>query len=137
MVTAKIYAYMLALVVTLWPLFLLLTPMPLFKILLLIALSAALWVLVWKFCDSPQGSFIIGLSIIAATTTHVRPDGDAFGKGPILKSDIPEYQGDVGTPGPRVVNSHATAPGRDVGEKDNATGSLTSKPDSCTRFNQS
>jgi hypothetical protein len=67
MVTAKIYAYMLALVVTLWPLFLLLTPMPLFKILLLIALSAALWVLVWKFCDSPQGSFIIGLSIIAAT----------------------------------------------------------------------
>jgi len=67
MVTAKIYAYMLALVVTLWPLFLLLTPMPLFKILLLIALSVALWVLVWKFCDSPQGSFIIGLSIIAAT----------------------------------------------------------------------
>ena len=67
MVTAKIYAYMLALVVTLWPLFLLLTPMPLFKILLLVALSVALWVLFWKFCDSPQGSFIIGLSIIAAT----------------------------------------------------------------------
>jgi len=67
MVTAKIYAYILALVVTLWPLFLLLTPMPLFKILLLIALSVALWVLVWKFCDSPQGPFIIGLSIIAAT----------------------------------------------------------------------
>ena len=26
--------------------------------------------------------------------------GDAFGKGPILKSEIPAYQGDVGSPGP-------------------------------------
>ena len=33
--------------------------------------------------------------------------GEAFGKGPILKSEIPDYQGDVGTRGPRVVNSHA------------------------------
>lgn len=67
MVTSKIYAYLLALVVTLWPLFLLLTSMPLFKILLLIALSIALWVLVWKFCDSPQASFMNGLSVISAT----------------------------------------------------------------------
>ena len=67
MVTAKIYAYLLALVVTLWPLFLLLTSMPLFKILALIALSVALWVLVWKFCDSPQASFMNGLSVISAT----------------------------------------------------------------------
>ena len=67
MVTSKIYAYLLALVVTLWPLFLLLTPMPLFKILLLIALSVALWVVVWKFCDSPQASFMNGLSVISAT----------------------------------------------------------------------
>ena len=67
MVTAKIYAYLLALVVILWPLFLLLTPMPLYKILLLIALSAALWILVGKFCSSPQASFINGLSVIAAT----------------------------------------------------------------------
>ena len=40
--------------------------------------------------------------------------GEAFGKGPILKSDIPDYQGDVGTKGPRVVNSHASAPGSNV-----------------------
>ena len=53
--------------------------------------------------------------------------GTAFGTGPILKSKIPEYQGDVGGPGKRVANSHATAPGRDVGEKDNQTGSLTSR----------
>jgi hypothetical protein len=67
MVTAKLYAYLLALLVTLWPLFLLLTAMPLFKIILLIVLSAALWVLVGKFCDSPHVSFINGLSIISAT----------------------------------------------------------------------
>ena len=54
--------------------------------------------------------------------------GDAFGKGPILKSDIPDYQGDVGTKGPRVVNSHASAPGRNVTERDSRTGTLTSKP---------
>jgi len=54
--------------------------------------------------------------------------GTAFGKGPILKSQIPAYQGDVGSPGPRVVNSHATAPGNDIGSKDGATGKLTSKP---------
>ena len=53
--------------------------------------------------------------------------GDAFGKGPILKSDIPAYQGDVGTAGPRVVNSHASAPGASIAEKDGRTGSLTSK----------
>ncbi len=54
--------------------------------------------------------------------------GDAFGKGPILKSDIPDYQGDVGTRGPRVVNSHASAPGGNVTAKDGRTGTLTSKP---------
>jgi non-lysosomal glucosylceramidase len=54
--------------------------------------------------------------------------GDAFGKGPILKSDIPNYQGDVGSKGPRVVNSHASAPGRSIEDRDNHTGTLTSKP---------
>jgi uncharacterized protein (DUF608 family) len=54
--------------------------------------------------------------------------GTAFGRGPVLKSQIPAYQGDVGSAGPRVVNSHASAPGNDVGEKDRATGTLTSKP---------
>jgi non-lysosomal glucosylceramidase len=54
--------------------------------------------------------------------------GAAFGKGPILKSQIPDYQGDVGGPEDRVVNSHASAPGGDVVEKDRQTGTLTSEP---------
>jgi non-lysosomal glucosylceramidase len=53
--------------------------------------------------------------------------GKAFGTGPILKSQIPSYQGDVGGSGPRVVNSHATAPGNSVEEKDRHTGRLTSR----------
>ena len=53
--------------------------------------------------------------------------GDAFGKGPILKSQIPAYQGDVGTKGPRVVNSHASAPGGSVQERDSHSGTLTSR----------
>ncbi|MHB0956702.1 MAG: GH116 family glycosyl-hydrolase [Pirellulaceae bacterium] len=53
--------------------------------------------------------------------------GNAFGSGPILKSKVPEYQGDVGGPGKRVANSHATAPGNDVSEKDNQVGTLTSR----------
>ncbi len=53
--------------------------------------------------------------------------GEAFGKGPILKSQIPAYQGEVGSKGPRVVNSHASAPGDDVAAKDAKTGTLTSR----------
>ena len=53
--------------------------------------------------------------------------GTAFGAGPVEKSKIPQYQGDVGGKGKRVVNSHASAPGKDVVEKDSATGTLTSK----------
>ncbi len=53
--------------------------------------------------------------------------GNAFGSGPVLKSEIPEYQGDVGGSGSRVVNSHATAPGSSIGEKDGQTGILTSQ----------
>ncbi len=55
-------------------------------------------------------------------------EGTAFGAGPIRKSAIPSYQGDVGGDTERVVNSHATAPGTNVAEKDNATGKLTSRP---------
>ena len=55
-------------------------------------------------------------------------EGTAFGSGPIKKADIPQYQGDVGGDTERVVNSHATAPGNDVGGKDGATGRLLSKP---------
>lgn len=54
-----------------------------------------------------------------------RIEGEAFGKGPIRKDDIPAYQGDVGGPGERVANSHATAPGNDVGAKDAAVGKMS------------
>ncbi|MGO8674503.1 MAG: GH116 family glycosyl-hydrolase [Limisphaerales bacterium] len=54
--------------------------------------------------------------------------GTAFGAGPIEISKIPDYQGDVGGNGKRVVNSHASAPGNSVAEKDAATGTLTSPP---------
>ena len=61
--------------------------------------------------------------------------GDAFDKGPILKSQIPAYQGNVGSKGPRVVNSHASAPGKTVEEKDSHVGTLTSKPFTIERKN--
>ena len=54
--------------------------------------------------------------------------GTAFGAGPVEISRIPDYQGDVGGKGKRVVNSHASAPGNSVTEKDAATGTLTSPP---------
>jgi non-lysosomal glucosylceramidase len=54
-------------------------------------------------------------------------EGAAFGSGPIKKSDIPSYQGDVGGDTARVVNSHASAPGNSVEEKDSAVGKLTSR----------
>ncbi len=53
--------------------------------------------------------------------------GIAFGSGPIDKNKIPSYQGDVGAIGQRTVNSHATAPGGDVGTKDSHIGTLTSR----------
>jgi uncharacterized protein (DUF608 family) len=56
------------------------------------------------------------------------PTGDAFGSGPIDRSNVPGYQGDLGLSGQRAVNSHATAPGDDVGAKDARTGTLTSQP---------
>ena len=60
-------------------------------------------------------------------------EGTAFGNGPVKKSAIPAYQGDVGGDTEAVVNSHATAPGKDVGEKDNAQGKLKSKVFTITR----
>ena len=54
-------------------------------------------------------------------------EGTAFGSGPILKKDIPAYQGDVGGDTERVVNSHASAPLDNLGDRDNATGKLTSR----------
>ncbi len=52
--------------------------------------------------------------------------GTAFGNGPILIADIPAYQGDVKGIGSRVVNSHASAPGANMSEKDANTGTLVS-----------
>ena len=46
--------------------------------------------------------------------------GDAFGSGPVLKSRILDYQGDVAGDTARVVNSHASAPGKSLTERDNA-----------------
>ncbi|MBT3749718.1 MAG: hypothetical protein HN936_20740 [Bacteroidetes bacterium] len=54
-------------------------------------------------------------------------EGEAFGDGPVLIADIPDYQLGVGGEGERVVNSHSSAPGADVGEKDKQIGMLTSK----------
>jgi len=84
-------------------------------------------------------------SALAPSATPSRPDivvdtfnhptygqwkvtGTAFGNGPILRADIPAYQGNVGGKGPRVVNSHASAPGTTIAQKDAATGTLTSPP---------
>jgi hypothetical protein len=53
-------------------------------------------------------------------------EGTAFGSGPVKATAIPGYQGAVGQHGDRTVNTHSSAPGGDVGEKDKATGSLIS-----------
>ncbi len=55
-------------------------------------------------------------------------EGSAFGSEPIERSAVPSYQGDLGGEGSHVANSHASAPGRTVGEKDAQTGRLVSAP---------
>jgi uncharacterized protein (DUF608 family) len=52
--------------------------------------------------------------------------GTAFGSGPVNVADIPAYQGNVNAHGQSTVNSHASAPGADVAQKDAKTGTLTS-----------
>ena len=54
--------------------------------------------------------------------------GTAFGAGPVEKSKMPQYQGDVGAEGDRLVNTHNTRQGEDVGKGDAHTGTLVSKP---------
>lgn len=62
------------------------------------------------------------------TYTDWVAQGNAFGKGPVRKSEMPGYQGDVGGDTERVVNSHATAAtAPEVGSRDTATGTLTSR----------
>lgn len=55
------------------------------------------------------------------------PTGTAFGNGPVEAARMPDYQGEVGAHGRRLINSHASAPGGDIGGKDAATGRLTSR----------
>ncbi len=52
--------------------------------------------------------------------------GVAFGQKPINREDVPDYQGALGGEGKFLVNSHASAPGENVTEKDQKTGTLTS-----------
>lgn len=59
---------------------------------------------------------------------HWTVEGDAFGKGPIARADVPPYQGDMGGVGDRLVNSHSAAPGKTSAERDAATGTLTGPP---------
>ena len=54
-------------------------------------------------------------------------EGAAFGSGPVAQSAVPGYQGSLGIHGKQSVNSHASAPGGDIGTKDAATGKLISR----------
>ncbi len=53
-------------------------------------------------------------------------EGLAFGTRPLRRNEIMDYQGDVGGEGDRLVNSHASASGKDIGARDAATGKLIS-----------
>ena len=53
--------------------------------------------------------------------------GTAFGSGPIEKAKMPNYQGDVGSQGKRLVNSHNARQGEDVSGGDAHVGTLTSR----------
>lgn len=55
-------------------------------------------------------------------------EGTAFGQGPARRADFPAYQGDPELTGKSAVNSHASAPGGDLGAKDDAVGTLISPP---------
>ena len=82
---------------------------------------------------SPKAEQILRPELLFEDWSHEvytgwKSEGAAFGTGPIKRKEIPDYQGDVGGDTERVVNSHATAPGRSVEEKDRATGKLTSSP---------
>jgi non-lysosomal glucosylceramidase len=54
-------------------------------------------------------------------------EGEAFGVGPVLRSEFPVYMGDVGGDTQRVANSHAGGASADLNARDNATGKLVSK----------
>ncbi|MCK6475875.1 MAG: hypothetical protein L6Q35_03480 [Phycisphaerales bacterium] len=53
--------------------------------------------------------------------------GEAFGDGPRLISSLPGYMGQVNGEGQRVVNTHHTQNGEDVGKADTYVGTLLSR----------
>jgi hypothetical protein len=77
---------------------------------------------------SPVRPDIVFENFEAETYANWLVTGTAFGAGPAEIASIPAYQEDVGGKGKRVVNSHASAPGKSVEEKDSVTGTLTSRP---------
>ncbi|MDD4870975.1 MAG: GH116 family glycosyl hydrolase [Kiritimatiellae bacterium] len=54
-------------------------------------------------------------------------EGDTFSSGPVEKSKVPSYQGELGNEGKRTVNSHSTGPGNNAGSRDDGTGKLISR----------
>ena len=63
-----------------------------------------------------------------AEYSNWRVQGTAFGTGPVSRDEIPEYQGEVGGRGDRVVNGHHARYGETVQSADAHVGWLTSEP---------
>ncbi len=55
-------------------------------------------------------------------------EGTAFGSGPVEKSKVIDYQGDLAMHGQHAVNTHSAPSASDVGGRDAQTGTLTSPP---------
>ncbi len=77
--------------------------------------------------DQPSRPDVVFEDWNRATYDGWQVDGTAFGSGPVKKSELPSYQGDVGGDTARVVNSHASAPGDSIAAKDGAMGKLISR----------
>ncbi len=75
--------------------------------------------------ESPRPNVVID-DFQRAEYSPWKVTGTAFGTGPVLRSSVPSYMGDLGGVGDRIVNSHASAPGTDAGQRDSAVGTLTS-----------
>lgn len=97
-----------------------------------------------KVTRDPQGTFLECSLEPATVKKSSRPDvvfeefekptyegwevsGTAFGAGPVEKAKMPAYQGDVGSLGRRLVNSHNTRSGEDVASGDAHMGRLLSR----------
>jgi len=78
--------------------------------------------------DSEKRPDILVEDFESGTYARWQVEGDAFGKAPVQRAQVPTYQGDLGGEGRHMANSHASAPGEGVGAKDARTGRLVSKP---------